>query len=151
MSINESYWTWWNAGDVCVLLPLYDWGFRNLCMLRHLNMHPVSFNSSVDLSLFMFMGRFSRSCLMFVASSFLLWGMGTWQYGIRAPGCNSGPLWAKKVQCQKVELPSLFSREQRLQKNRLSAWTVGRVNKAYFHCGGRIRCLTARRCGCENG
>ena len=39
-------------------------------MLRHLNMHPVSFNSSVDLSLFMFMGLFARSvfdarCVLF--------------------------------------------------------------------------------------
>ena len=33
-------------------------------MLRHLNMHPVSFNSNVDLSLFMFMGRFAQLCLM---------------------------------------------------------------------------------------
>ena len=73
-----------------------------------------------------------------VASSLSARGMGTWQHGIRDFGCSNGCLWAKKMQWQKVELPSLFDRAVASFKNCLSVWTVGRIGGIDFRCSGRF-------------
>ena len=115
----------------CILISNELWlNIMHLCML-------VSLIFSID-GLYMFMGLFSRLCLGFVASSLPVWGMGTWQNGIRALGCSNGPLWAKKMRWQKVELPSLFSRAAASFKNCLSVLTVGKIGGIDFRCSRRF-------------
>ena len=65
-------------------------------------------------------------CLVFVASFSPVWGMGTWQSGIRAQGCNSGPLWAMKDAVTEGRIRLLCSAEQQ-QNSRIFLSVDNRV------------------------